>query len=223
MCGGRTPTRPGLHCPHPPQVPSRTVPASVPANVQFVWFDRSGKEIAKVGASDNESPIEPSLSPDGRQVALRRIVNGNSDIWLLELERGVLRRLTFDDTGESFPAWSADGKRIVFGSPRKDRVDLYLKSTSGSGNEELLLSTAQNKSAMDWSLDAHFLLFRSQTRDGTYDLWAMSTDGERKPFPVVQTSFDEPDGQFSPDGKWIAYQSNESGRFEIYIQPFPGP
>src|SRR5262245_5939662 len=190
---------------------------------QFVWFDRSGKEIAKVGASDNESSLEPSLSPDGRQVALRRIVNGNSDIWFLELERAVLRRFTFDDTSESFPTWSADGKRIVFGSPRKDKVDLYLKSTSGSGNEELLLSTAQNKSAMDWSLDAHFLLFRSQTRDGTYDLWAMSMDGERKPFPVVQTSFDEPDGQFSPDGKWIAYQSNESGRFEIYIQPFPGP
>jgi Tol biopolymer transport system component len=100
--------------------------------------------------------------------------------------------------------------------------DLYQRAVVGSLSQELL-TTAQSKQATDWSRDGRFLLYRSNDSKTDWDIWAMPLDGDRKPFPVVRTKFEERDGQFSPDGKWIAYQSNESGRFEIYVQPFPGP
>ena len=193
------------------------------AQRQFVWFDRSGKAIENVGEPDIANPIQPALSPDGRRVALSRNVNGNSDIWFLDTRRGVLSRFTFDATFDNFPTWSPDGSGVVFSSNRKGVFDLYQKPTTGAVNEELLLANAQSKNPVDWSPDARFVLYRSSGPKTTNDLWALPLDGDRKPFPVVQTNFDERDGQFSPDGKWIAYQSNESGRFEIYVQPFPGP
>ncbi len=101
--------------------------------------------------------------------------------------------------------------------------DLYLKSATGAGSEELVLATSQNKSVTDWSVDGGFLLYRSVDPTTGHDLWALPLDGDKKPFPVVRTNSNEPYGQFSPDGKWIAYQSNESGRDEVYVQPFPGP
>jgi Tol biopolymer transport system component len=100
--------------------------------------------------------------------------------------------------------------------------DLFQRPIIGSAGEELL-ATAQPKQATDWSRDGRFLLYRSNDPQTDWDIWAMPLDGDRHPFPVVRTKFEERDGQFSPDGKWIAYQSNESGRFEIYVQPFPGP
>jgi eukaryotic-like serine/threonine-protein kinase len=188
---------------------------------QFVWLDRSGKDIGKAG--DLLSTLSVELSPDGRRVALHQRVNQNIDVWLLELGRGVLSRFTFDPALDVFPIWSPDGSRIVFSSNRKGPQDLYQKPAVGAGNEELLLATAQDKTPTDWSPDGRFLLYRSVDPKTGYDLWALPMNGDQKPFPVVQTNFDERDAQFSPDGKWIAYQSNESGRFEIYIQPFPGP
>ena len=99
----------------------------------------------------------------------------------------------------------------------------YVKSSSGTGSEDLLLSTPQSKSVSDWSPDGRHLLFRTVDPETSHDLWALPLDGDRKPFPVVRTDFVEAFGQFSPDGKWIAYQSNESGQVEVYAQPFPGP
>src|SRR2546425_2443179 len=123
-----------------------------------------------------------------------------------------------------FPYTTLFRSRIVFSSNRKGPFDLYQRQvTGGAGSEELLLATEQNKVATDWSPDGRFLLYRVQDPKMGFDLWALPLDGDRKPFPVVQTNFEEREPQFSPDGKWIAYQSNESGRFEIYVQPFPGP
>jgi serine/threonine protein kinase len=188
---------------------------------QFVWLDRAGKEIEKVGNPDTATPTNPALSPDGRRVAVSRTVGGNLDIWLLELQRAVVSRFTFDAAGETYPVWSPDGRRIVFTSSRKGVNDLYLKPSTGAGMEEPLLATMLNKQGQDWSPDGRFLLFGSPPVNP--DIWALPMDGDRKPFVVVQTPFSERLGQFSPDGKWIAYESNESGRFEIYVQPFPGP
>jgi Tol biopolymer transport system component len=95
--------------------------------------------------------------------------------------------------------------------------------SSGAGADELLLESDQNKAANDWSSDGRFLLFRSLDQQTGWDLWVLPLSGDKKPFPFLKTPFEERDGQFSPDGKWIAYESNESGRFEIYVQPFPGP
>jgi serine/threonine protein kinase len=190
---------------------------------QLAWFDRSGKALAKVGALDNAGSTNPSLSPDGELLARNRTVDGNNDVWVLELGRSVLSRFTFDTAFDIFPVWSPDGARIAFASDRLGVVgDLYEKSIAGGEKEErLLLATPQNKYPTDWSPDGRFVLYRTNDTNTGQDIWAMPLDGDRKPFPIVQTTFDDRDGQFSPDGRWIAYESNESGRSEIYVQSFP--
>jgi eukaryotic-like serine/threonine-protein kinase len=189
---------------------------------RLAWFDRSGKELGKAGGPDSFGLFGPSLSPDGRRVALFE-ADGNVDVWLLDLGRNTLGRFTTDAADDVFPIWSPDSTRIVFSSNRKGTFDLYQKPPTGAESEQLLLTTPQAKLATDWSLDGRFLLYHSLDPNMSNDIWALPLGGDRKPFPVVQTMFDEGDAQFSPDGKWIAYQSNESGRFEIYVQPFPGP
>jgi dipeptidyl aminopeptidase/acylaminoacyl peptidase len=186
---------------------------------QFAWFDRSGKEIEKVGEPD--STYGPSLSPDGRRLAVSRTVNGNTDIWLFELERRLLSRFTFDPSIDSYPIWSPDGGRIVFQTNRNGTSDLFQKSLTSVGSGEPFLVNSRPKLPYDWSPDDRFVLYRDIDPKTGWDIWASPTDGASKSFPVVQTPFEERDGQFSPDSNWIAYQSNESGRFEIYVQPFP--
>ena len=188
---------------------------------QFVWLDRSGRESPEAAGGCWWS-TNPAMSPDGRRVALYRTANANVDVWVLDIVRGVLSRFTTDTANDVNPVWSPDGAQIAFQSNRKGISDLYLNTASGAGGDQVLLSTLQDKAPSDWSHDGQFLLFRNTDPKTGYDLWALSMTGERKPFPVVQTEFEERDGQFSPDGAWIAYQSNESGRFEVYVQPFPG-
>ena len=187
---------------------------------RFIWFDRSGRELEKVWESDR-AVSQMSISADRRHLFVSRLVNGNTDIWAVDVARGVPRRVTFDPAADLQAVPAPDGARIVFNSNRSGLYDLYVTSAAGNGSEDLLLATPQNKSPGDWSSDGRFVLFRSPGKTTGFDLWALPMDGDRKPFPVVQTNFEERDGQFSPDGKWIAYQSNESGRFEIYVQPFP--
>jgi len=187
---------------------------------QFVWFDRTGKEIQKLGPPV-VFPGFGELSPDGRRVVLHRTVKGNNNIWLLDA-RGLLTPFTSDPSAENFPIWAPDGRKIAFNSNRTGVFDLYQKRVDGSGTMDLLLATPFVKSPTDWSFDGRFVLYRSTDPKSGKDIWALDLSN-KKTFPVVQTSFVEKNGQFSPDGKWIAYESNESGRFEIYIQPFPGP
>jgi hypothetical protein len=187
---------------------------------RLIWFDRSGRELGKVADVDAVSPLV-SMSPDARRAAISRSVDGNSDIWTVDLTRGVMARTTFDPASEPAAVWSPDGSRVIFNSNRSGIYDLYVKSITDP-KEDLLLATSQNKAPTDWSLDGKFLLYRSPETTTGFDLWALPLEGDRKPFPVVQTEFEERDGQFSPDGQWVAYQSNASGRAEIYIQPFRG-
>jgi serine/threonine protein kinase/Tol biopolymer transport system component len=190
---------------------------------QFVWFDRSGKERDRVAEPDAGNPQNPSLSHDGRRVAMNRTVNGNTDVWILDIDRGLFSRFTFDSAADNSPEWSPDGFRIAFNSNRSGVYDLYLKPATGAGTEQLILATPQNKAPVDWSPDGRFLLYRTPGLTTGFDVWALPMSGDGKPFPVVQTNFEERDAQFSPDGNWIAYQSNESGRTEVVMQPFPGP
>ena len=161
------------------------------------------------------------LSPDGLRVATFRNVKGNTDIWLFDTERAT--RFTLDASPESFPAWSPDGGRIAFRSNKKGHFDLYEKSASGAGSEQLLLESAQDKAAQDWSPDGRFISFQSLDPQTGWDMWMLPLEGNRKPFVFLKTSFDERRGMFSPDGHWVAYNSNESGRYEVYVRPFPGP
>jgi serine/threonine protein kinase/Tol biopolymer transport system component len=186
---------------------------------QLRWFDRSGHSVGVLGDSESAGP--PALSPDGSRVAVPRA----GDVWLVDTARGGRVRFTSNPENDNFPIWSQDGMTIAFQSNQKGIPgEIYRKSAVGSGPEELLLSTVAVTHPMDWSPDGRFLLYRSQplgANTSQWNLWAVPVDGDRKPFPVVQTKFDERDGQFSPDGKWIAFESNETGRYEIYIQPFP--
>ncbi len=190
---------------------------------KLAWFDRSGKEIGTLWDRDDRDLLNPELSPDGSRVAVNRNAQGNLDVWLMETARGARSRLTFSSSPEDFQAWSPDGKRIVFGSFQKGTWDLYQKILGGPANDELLYQSSESKFPNDWSPDGRFILYIAVDPKNARDLWILPLSGDRKPYPFVQSVFDERNGQFSPDGKWIAYQSNESGIFEIYVQSFPGP
>jgi eukaryotic-like serine/threonine-protein kinase len=207
-------------------------PGGVNRQRQLTWFDRTGNALGHASAADAASPLNPALSPDGRQVALNRTVNGNTDIWLLDVSRDVMTRFTTDPTPDIFPIWSPDGQRLAFGA-----TDL----TSGSGGFNLaarplaqtaaavtVLDEVDTGVPVDWSRDGRYLLYRkigalaSDPLIGS-DLWAVPVDGSAPPFAITKTPFDERAGQFSPDSAWVALESNESGRYEIYLQPFPDP
>ncbi len=191
---------------------------------QLAWVDRSGREIERVVYPDT-SAVGPALSRDGRRVAVFRFVTGNMDIWSYDTGRRTWDRLTVDPGDDIYPLWSPDGTRMVFGSNRNGgRMNLF-RTVLGAppGSEELLLSTSQPKFPMDWSADGRFLLYESLDPTRGFDIWALPLAGDQQPFEVVRTDFNERLPQFSPDGKWVVYQSDKTGRFEIYVQPFPGP
>lgn len=185
---------------------------------QLVWFDRAGRALDALGTPDQSAMLNPSVSPDGRRVAVSRTVEGNQDIWMLEGPR--TSRFTFDAALDRCPIWSPDGTTIVFGLSRKGSRDLYQQPASGAGAAELLAASPLNKSANDFSPDGRFLLYHSNDPQTHRDLWLLPLDGDRVPRVFLKTAFDESDGAFSPDGRWVAYQSNESGRVEVYIRPF---
>jgi Tol biopolymer transport system component len=169
------------------------------------------------------------------RVAGTRFVQQNADIWLLDVALGIGSRFTFHPGLENYPTWSPDGRHIVFSSNRRSRLDLFVRPADGSTDERPLLVTEGDKAAQDWSADGRLLLYAAQDPKTRADLWALPiTSGDRdgrglskievgEPFPVAQSEFEESQGQFSPDVKWVTYTSNESGRSEVYVQGFPGP
>jgi Tol biopolymer transport system component len=187
------------------------------------WFDRNGKALGAAGEPDPNGLLAPELSPDERRVAMDRTIQNNRDIWIMDLMRGSLTRLTSDPAIDGFPLWSPDGTKIVFESSRKGSYDIWLMSATKTGSEEYLFGTTNNEWPVHWSKDGRFLLYYQSGPTGS-DLWALPMTGEdRKPIVVANTRFEERQGQFSPDSRWVAYETNESGRFEIVVQPFPNP
>jgi Tol biopolymer transport system component len=189
---------------------------------RMVWMDRSGKEIDNVGEVGDHG--DPAFSPGGDRLAfdLNDPRNGKSDIWVRELIRGVNSRATFGSGDNISPLWSPDGSRIVFSSNRNGTFDLFEKSASGQGDEKLLLKSDEFKFACDWSRDGSYILYSSQGKTTNWDIWALPTSGDGKPIPLVVGPFIEIKPRLSVDGKFISYNSNESGRSEIYVRTFPG-
>lgn len=196
---------------------------SAAAGKQLMWFDRSGKEMERIGTPDIANLWMWSLSPDGGRVALSRTVQGNFDIWLLEARRGILTRFTVDPGFDWAAVWSPDGARIAY----RHETQIYERSVAGApGTETVLLPSTTLAAPTDWSRDGRYLVFHKEDQKTGLDLWALPFGSDGRPgTPIVlaQTNAAEEQGQLSVDGRWIAYQSNESGHDEIYVQPFPGP
>ncbi|MDQ3254066.1 MAG: protein kinase, partial [Acidobacteriota bacterium] len=189
--------------------------------VQLAWFDRGGKQVGVTGSPGDY--INLALAPDGKRVAFDSVdpQTMNRDLSLLELARGTPMRFIFDPATDWFPVWSPDGSRLVFSSNRAGLPDLYQKAASGAGSDELLLKSSNAKLPTDWSRDERFILYLTLDPKTKEDIWVLPLEGDRQPFPLLQTEFNEAQARFSPNGKWIAYTSDESGTLQVYVQSFP--
>ncbi|MGB7862641.1 MAG: hypothetical protein WCF74_04535, partial [Candidatus Sulfotelmatobacter sp.] len=187
-------------------------------DLQLVWMDRIGKQISVI--ADKLTDLQGAvLSPQGDRIALQ-IDAGENDIWVLDLARGVRTRLTFGPVANVNPVWSPDGKWIAYTSARNGHYNLYRKPSDGSGAEELLLADDQESLANDWSRDGKYLLYSRPAPEGPLSqMWALPLEGERKPSLVLPQGIL---GKFSPDGRWLAYVSLESGTMEVYVVAFGG-
>jgi Tol biopolymer transport system component len=188
---------------------------------RLLWRDRAGKDLDTLGEPGDYN--NPTLSPSGDRLAfnLNDARTGKVDIWIRDLARGVNSRFTLGAGNNYRPVWSSDGGTIVFSSDRSGTVDLYEKPTKGSGEEKLLLHDDEPKSAASWTRDGRYIAYASRNPKTQWDLWALPTFGDRKPIPIVVSPFVEASPMFSPDGRFVAYVSTESGREEIYVQTFP--
>jgi Tol biopolymer transport system component len=186
---------------------------------QFTWFDQAGKVAGTIGTPDANGLLNPALSPDGRRVAAQRAMHGNIDLWLFDAGRET--RLTFDAGRDMYPVWSPDGSRIAFSKELKGARSLYRKSSMGGGGQELLLASGSTLVPNAWSPDGRFLMYSERSPVTALDLWVLPLDGKQPPSVFLNSKFEERYPQFSPDGRWVAYMSDESGRPEIYLRPFP--
>jgi DNA-binding winged helix-turn-helix (wHTH) protein/Tol biopolymer transport system component len=200
-------------------------PAAPPS--RLTWLDRSGKPLGEAGEPGDYQNFR--ISPEGSRVTLARANDAEGmDLWVLETARGVSNRLTSNPGASHLPVWSPDGQRILFsyGVPQNN---LYFREASGAGSEQRLTTKQRVQGALDWSKDGRFILYFETGQDSQTDLWVlpMTPDGKPSgdPKPYLRTRFRETHGRFSPGPapRWVAYQSDESGRWEIYVQSFPEP
>ena len=188
---------------------------------QLTWFDREGKILGTAGDVGLYRSL--MLSPDGKQVAFERNdpQTQNRDVWLYDFARGVTTRFTFDPGWDSNPVWSPDGSHIAFTSNRSGSFDLYQKASNMAGEDELLFKSSDSKVPSNWSRDGRFLVYYNSSPPA--HVWALPMNGgatERKPIQVTQSKFNEAVGRVSPNSRWVAYTSDESGTGEIYVRPF---
>jgi eukaryotic-like serine/threonine-protein kinase len=186
-------------------------------DLQLIWMDRNGKQIGTVAEKLTNLQVA-RISPQGDRIALQ-IDAGMNDIWVLDLARGVRTRLTFGPVANTFPVWSPDGKWIAYVSRRGDLFGLYRKRSDGSGAEDVLVTADAQIAPNSWSSDGKSLIYTQRTPEGQGQIWVLPLEGERKASMVLPRGSN---GQLSPDGHWLAYQSSESGVNEVYVVAFGG-
>jgi dipeptidyl aminopeptidase/acylaminoacyl peptidase len=188
---------------------------------RLTWIDRNGKNIEQSGEPAAQGDF--ALAPDGNSVAVVRR-NGDSrgeDLWLLDLRRNVASRLTFDNLDVHTPVWSPDGKRIAYYTSNGRDAGLRQVSANGSGKVELLLKTPEPVALDCWSPDGKVLIYTEMGRRGKQSLWTLPAEGDRTPQSIVQGEFNYGQAALSPDGRWMIYVSDESGKDEVYVRTFP--
>ena len=190
------------------------------ATSSLTWFDRLGKQLGTVW--DSAEYLHPRLSPDGRTIAVARREPQQFalDLWSIDTERRTPTRLTSGPTNERFPVWSPDGNRLAFASLQHTLSDIFVKSIRSDAAPEPMLTSNVSKFPTDWSADNRWILYHGLSQSTGWDLFILDV-ASRKPSVFLSTPFNEFLGQFSPDGRWLAYVSDESGSFQVYVQPFP--
>jgi Tol biopolymer transport system component len=189
---------------------------------QLIWFDRQGKALGAIGPPGSYGS-GPTLSPDGTRAAVDKMdAAGSRNIWVLDIARGVATRSTSDAVQDHGPAWSSDGTRLVFSSARgaAGTDGIFQRESSGTGKEERLLQSGYLIFPGNWSPDGRYLLYSTAGQKTGSDLLLLSAAGT-PPVPYLEGPYNEQQGQFSPDGRWVAYASDETGSFEVYVQSFP--
>jgi Tol biopolymer transport system component len=194
--------------------------AGRPSVTRLSWFDRSGKALGTLGSAEQAGLSNLRLSPNGRRVVAERTLQSETDLWLLDATYQTRFTRGSDGRIARLPIWSPDGERIAFESVASGAVKLAVKPASGAGDEAVLFESPQGKIPCDWSPDGRFLLYYIPDPNTGTDLWVLP-EATRVPFIFLKTPANELWGQFSPDGRWVAYQSNETGRYEIYVRAFP--
>lgn len=185
-------------------------------NRRLAWVDRDGGEEPLPGPPGTH--FYPRLSPDGARLA----VIDRGDVWIHTMDRGTSTRLTFTEDN-NYLAWTPDGERVIFSSSRAGVDNLFWKSADGSDEAEQLLTSQLEQHPDSVSPDGNLLAFHQHDPGNGTDLWLVSLEGDREPQPFLQTPFNERGAVFSPNGRWLAYASDESGRNQVYVRPFPGP
>jgi eukaryotic-like serine/threonine-protein kinase len=184
---------------------------------QLTWFDRVGRRVGTLGEPGDYTSAE--ISPDGKRVAVIRHLH----MWIYDVARGLPTRFTFSPASDGVGIWSPDGKNIIYRSNAKGLFDLYRKAADGTGTEDLLYADDASKTPGSWSPDGRLLLFYRLDPKTQRDIWILPLDNPSKAYAWLAMPYDERLARFSPNGRWVAYESNESGRYEIYGAPFPGP
>ncbi len=187
---------------------------------QLVWVNRQGTVLRAMGEPETDFIASPELSADEQSVVVFLQRTGDNDIWLIELARNLARRITDGPPADAHPLWDPDGQHVVFNSQRFGRSGPTRQAVSG-GKAEPLFANGENGQALSWTRDRQYILIRRNSAKGSLDLVAVATTGEPREVVVAQSQYDETEGQFSPDGRWVAFVSNESGRAEVFVQSFP--
>jgi len=192
-----------------------------PTSKQLTWYDRSGRQLGQIGGVANYGSVE--LSPSGDRAAVDMIANNNRDIWVVDLARGVPSRISFDNAADWSPSWSADGSRLIYTSSRTGNNDIYAKASSGVGNEQLVYESSKIEIPVAWSRDGRYMVFSRTKGDAAgNDTWVLQLP-DKKESPFVESPFDKIHARISPDGRWLAYSTNDSGMYQIVVQSFPDP
>jgi len=198
--------------------------ATAEIRTQLTWFDRGGQQTGTIGSPGDLGDLD--LSPNHQQATVSALdaARRTRDIYTVDLDRGVRTRFTFEPTDEQASVWSPDSSHIIFNARPKGYFDLYERDAAGVAGAELLLADTRNKAPLSWSADGKSLLYSTGAAVvGNTDIWVLPLEGPRAPLPFLQSPFNETEARFSPDGRWVAYVSNETGSNEVYVTRFPGP